>query len=398
MAGRFWRFIITDLDSVTLSFLDRVASERSVAYALNDESVHEGHVPSDSPNLSRIADDGDPVLAMNSRLIYGFRRELDGVPNSTTPSLWTPRWAGIVHIVSDAAQSDNPETSYTAYDPWRLLKLRPLVTDAGLLPTDGMTFRNTPGSEIALDLLTNSHSFHGSCHIDFGQSGEFYTGTIETTDEISRHFEPGTTVGEAWTTLTDSGTLDIVLEPVYDPVNRPGICSQLSIYDKAGEDKQSAVFAWDKPGRSITGIDRTQDGTQMANKVLFYTNNGKPAALQTNSASVAKYGQYWLERSISDEYQTAVVQLLAQTELRLRRLGRTTLSIDPVAERSPEPFTEYFCGDRVPIFASSRLRLPIELQNPEDEPRRVYALPISIGDDGTENVESLLLSSPFEEA
>lgn len=396
MAGRFWRFIVTDLDTITLSFLDRVASDRRVAYALNDESVHEGRVPSDSRNLSRIANDGDPVLAMNSRLIYGFRREVDGVPDSTTPSLWVPRFSGIVQIVGDTAQADEPVTHYTAYDPWHLLQTRPMLTDSGLLPTDGRTFRETAGSAIAVDLLTNSDVFHGTCRIDYGQTG-FYTGTIETTDEISRHFEAGTTVGEAWKILTDSGTLDIVLEPIYDPVNRPGFCSQLNIYATAGEDKQSAVFAWDKPGRSLVGIDRTQDGTLMANKVLFYTGNGKPAALQTNAASVAKYGQYWLERSISDEFQTGAVQLLARAELRLRRLGKTTLSIDPAPERSPEPFTDYFCGDRVPIFASSRLRLPISLENPEDEPRRVYAIPITIGDDGTENVEQLLLSSPFDE-
>lgn len=388
MASRDWRFVLTNLDSETLTVLDKIASDRKVTFVLNDESVHEGHVPSDSRLISDIADDGDPYLAMNSRLIYGFRRESDETP------FWIPRFGGLVHIVGDVAESNEPETHYSAYDPWRLLKSRPLTRDDGLLPTDGLTFRNRPGNEIAIDLLTNTDAFHGTARIDYGQT-DFYEGTIEVTDEIDQHFESSTSVGEAWTQLTDGGTLDIVLDPIYDPVNRPGFLAELSVYAKAGDDKPNAIFAWDKPGRSLTGIERVQDGTAMANKILFYTGNGTPAALQSATASIAKYGQYWLEKSISDEYVTSAVQLLAQAELRLRRQGKTTLTIDPTPIRAPEPFRDYYLGDRVPVYASNRLRLALE--NTVDDARRVYGIPIVLDDDGAESIDKLLISSPFED-
>lgn len=390
MAARDWRFILTDLDTVTLSFLDRVAHDRRVVYTLNDEAIHEGRVPSDHAAVNSLAADGDPYLSMNNRLVYGFRREGSG----ENPPVWVVRFAGILQLPGDSADTDEPDTHYTAYDPWRILKQRPLVRDDGKLPTDGITFRNTRGDVMVTTLLENSFVWHGNHRIDFGQT-DFYEGTIEATEVIDQAFEAQSTIGQALTTLTDRGTLDVVLKPIYDPVNRPGYLAELNVFEKAGQPSPNAIFAWDKPGRTLTGIERVQDGTRMANKVLFYTGNGQPVALQTNAESVTKYGQYWFERSISDDYVKAAVVLLARVELRLLYLGHTTISVTPTPVRAPEPFLEFNLGDKVPVWASRRLRQM--LAQTDEQPWRVYGIPIEIADDGIEQLESVLLASPFEE-
>lgn len=388
MTNRQWRWIVTDLDTQTTTLLDRLASDRKATYVLNDAAVAEMSVPSDSSEVNNPHTDGDSLVAMNSRLLYGLRREN---PDPDRP--WVCRFGGTINIVEDEADSDSPKSHLTAYDPWELLKHRPILNATGHIPVNGLTFEDTPLNEVVVALLQRTHLEHGTCRIDFGQT-DGYEGTIEVLDEITKHFDPGTSVGEAWQELCELGC-DIVLTPVYD-VNRPGIVAELNIYAEAGAGRPEAVFGWNRFPRSLVGISRLLDGTQMANKLLAYSQDGEPSAIKTNAASVSKFGEYWLEKFYSSDYPQAVVEALALAELRIRKNGHLALTLDPAPEFSPDPFLEYYLGDSVPVFASNHLRSPLTIQPSEDFRLRIQGLPILMSDDGVESVDKLLLSFPLE--
>src|SRR5688572_13708595 len=177
-----WRFIVTDLDTVTLSILGRYVTNRTVTSTLNAPAVITGSGPSDNGEIAGIhAADGDPFLNEGNRLLYAFRRENDG-----TDTPWEIRAAGILLYVKDTGGPNAPTTEFRAYDPWQLMYRRPVVDYNGDLPCadnsdgcQGLTATNARGNDILLELLDLTEVYDGETHIDFGSS--FWNGTIEDT-------------------------------------------------------------------------------------------------------------------------------------------------------------------------------------------------------------------------
>lgn len=403
----FWRFCILDLKTFeTLSFLDRLASSRVATYTLNHPAVSEGVVPSENPeiNIPWPTVDSDPFLTEGSRVLLGFRREHD------TPPYWQIRFAGIIMQLEDTAQSDNAFSHYTAYDPWQYLFSRPACKADGSLPgANGLSYSGEAANLIALDLLSNTIANQGICGIDagiaYGGTGD-YTGTIETCDLIDINFPQGTTVGQAWQTLANLDVLDIILEPIYDPINRPGYLVQANIYTQAGMPRDDAIFAWDMPSRSLVGISRLiEGGVSRGNEVKFFAgqggavSGGQSIPVQTDAASVAKYGEYWQQQFLPGQIVVAAVTQLAAAQLALAKDGKVTVAISPAPERSPIPFTDYWLGDRVPVYASNRFRAPIPAAgSPSSDVnvnyQRVYGVPLIIADDATEQINQMLTAIP----
>jgi hypothetical protein len=391
-----WRFLVTDLDSVTATFLDKLAKSRTVVPTLNQPCVITGVVPSDDQTVwSDDLGDGYPNLAEGNRLLYCFRRELDGTANP-----WVVRAAGIVMYVADQGDADAPETQFRAYDPWQLMYKRPIIDSDGLLPCEdvdsqgnaidpgcqGVTYLASRGSDIILELLDNSTTYQGETHIDYGSS--WWQGTIDDTEIIDEMlFQQGSSIGEAFDALVETGTLDIVLTPIYDPVNRPGKTHELSVYVSAGGPKYEAVFAWDKPGRSLVELTPEYDGNERANYVQYYAGQGgPPVPLQSDAFAAAIYGEYWSQQFFPGQTQAAAVEKMAQAQLALRAEGLKTYTMSPAAERSPVPFVDYGLGDTVPVYASERLRQPVA------ELLRVLSIPLAIADDQMEAATNVLLS------
>ena len=381
-----WRFVVTDLDTAVLTYLDKLASDRNVVYTLNRPSVAEGVVPSASTEINILADDGYPFLTEGRRCLLGFRRE-----GGTPP--WVIRFAGIIMQVEDAPpQQDISYSHYTAYDPWQLLYRRPVVNYiTGKLPgPKGISWDDTRGDVIAGQVLRNTIAWHGEAFIDAGVSyggTSFYSGTMQMTDQMDINFAQGTSVGEAWQQLADSNTLDIVLTPIYDPINRPGYLAEMSVYDQAGSTKDEAIFAWDLPSRSLTGISSLYDGTQRANVVQFFAGTGGvPATKVEDAASIASFREYWQTQFLPGRNVKAAVNSLAEMELLLMKNGQQTVTISPAPERAPLPFQEYYLGDRVPVYASNNLRQAVSGY------QRIYGIPIEIADDATERIKQLLTS------
>jgi hypothetical protein len=397
--GYRWRFLFTDLNCVTTTWADGLLTSRTISKTLGQPTTIEAQVVSDDPRVNTIFSDGYPLVAQSNRLCFAFRRE-----GGTPP--WVCRAAGILMSPEDQGTTDIATTHFTAYDPRQLLAARPCMTADGTLPgSPGLRFFDTTGDQIVTTLLERTIANEGGCFIDAGVAHGgtlFWGGTIETTDPIDFTIQQGTMVGEAWSTLEQTGNLDIVLTPIYDPLRRPGYTHELSVYRLAGTERYGAIFGWDRLNRAVAQIERMHDGTpgSFFNKVQYYAGQGGPPVPLTgplvNTESVAAFGSYWAQQffpALTDTDPTgAAVLALAAQALVLAKQGKRTLTITPTPERAPVPFLAYDVGDRVPVYASSRLRVTA------DGLQRVQGMPIQIADDDIERIGGLLCSPDWQAA
>jgi hypothetical protein len=436
-AGYPWRFVFTDTPSagsdgsVTTTWADGLITGRTINLPLDAPSSIAFSVWPDDKRVNTIfAADGDPLIAQSNRLVYAFRRE--GWANGGPP--WVCRAAAILMSPEDQGDPDIPLTHFVAHDPWQYLNARPAMTDeVGSLPgpTGFILYKGTPavpigvaeGNYLITVLLRNTIASEGPCFIDAGNGSRIgegsqyadwggtssYAGTIEVTDPIEVNVQRGQSVADVWNAIVSAGNCDIVLTPIYDPSNREGYTHELNIYQLAGQNRTSAVFAWDMMNRSVATADRMHDGTpgNFFNKVQAYAGPGGfpvPAAgPATNAASVAKYLSYWLNsfQTTQDGIDPTGSQVLAQVQqqLVLHKQGTRTMTVTPTPERAPIPLLEYNLGDRVPFYATKRLRVKAGASFVPDPPlaQRVNSITIVLDDDGTERVAPLVLSPDWRD-
>ncbi len=365
-----WRFLLTALDGTGITDLSKITSDRVCEVVLNAPLTLGGTVPSDNPQVWIPYDDAydDPYLEEGTRFLFGFRRE------SESPPYYTVRASTIVKLINDEAQQDDARTAFQGRDPWDYMFSRPVCNFDGSLPgPDGIQFTDTQVATVIEVLLNNTFQNQGHTFIDVpdlmpngdvnGQASGFWTGTIETATAMKVGVPPdppyviaqNTSVGQAWQQLCALGICDIVLKPIYDPVNRPNYLVELNVYEEAGVTNDAAIFAWNLPGRSLVGLSRQQDGAQRANEVLFYAGPGGSvgaAPAQVDAASEAKFGVYTAQQFWPGQTTVPAVTSLAQEQLRLRKNGQQTVTFRPAPERSPRPWIDYDLGDRVPVWAS----------------------------------------------
>jgi hypothetical protein len=425
-----WRFLVTDLDGKGITLLDSLASDRMVTPKLSEPLEVSGTVPSDSDYVNRVHTDGFPLLAEGVRQLYCFRREED------TPPYYTPRASALIMQVDDASHSDDARSRFTAWDPWQYLFSRPVLQSAlatvgdkqgvtgDLITSANMLYPATmTADEIVTDILfvmlssgdvtAPAAALQG--FVDWGLSG-FYTGTIETCAKFDAHppedkggfpIQQFTSVGQALLDLVSTGYLDLVFEPIYDPISRPGLLCQLSIYSQtvddgtgeiiklgAGTYRYSAVFAWDRPGRSMVGVDNLFDGVGRANRIQYFNGQGGPPVYRlgppakvpiADAASIATYGEYWTQQAFPAATQAVAIRAVAGLQLALRKTFKETLTVNPAPERSPEPFVDYYLGDGVRVFVSDNMRQDLTGW------QRIYGIPVEIDDNGVETVRELLV-------
>ncbi len=393
--GHLWRFVVADLSCTTLTLLDSLAEQRRVVYTLNAPAQAQGTVPSDNPQVNLIVGagslEGDPLVSYSDRILFGFRRE--GGAGGSMNKPWVIRFAGLLMQLEDAAGSDDARSAYTAYDPWQYLLSRPIRANAlpyALPGPNGFTFSgaDTTLDQIAYNFIANTIAADGFVFTDID------TGHIETipfTGEIN--FQQATSVGDALTQLCNTGLMDIWFSPVYDPFNEPGIIARLNIYAQQGAPRYDSPMSWDSPPKSLVGISRLLDGTQLANKIQFYNGPaGPPVTVQSSADSAAKYGEYWAQMFFPAQIEREAVEDVAAMQLLLRQIGRRTLQINPAPERAPDPFGDYFLGDLLPVYATRRLRQTLPAPQESVNFQRVYGIPIDISDNSVETVQALLTS------
>jgi hypothetical protein len=250
------------------------------------------------------------------------------------------------------------------------------------------------GDQLIIRLLENSAAKavadgapHVDCFIDRGQT-VFWAGTLQATAVIYPfNIQQGTSLGEAIDQIVATGNCDVVLDPIYDPLLRPGLIADLNIYVTAGV-ATGKSFRWDLSPWSAAAISRLLDGAQMGNVIQFYNGQGgPPVTRKTDAGSVAKYGQYWAQQFFPSQTDKVAVEALAAAQRALRRYGKQTITLDPTPEIAVYPFTSYFLGDTVRVRASSALRDALNTT------LRVQSIPIKISDNALEQVIALLVSA-----
>jgi hypothetical protein len=419
-----WRWLIAAMNGRGLTNLDRLATNQSMQFILDDMSQFTCDVPSDNDQIHQKADDGAPRVAFGRRLIYGFRRDYnDNAGGGAHP--WKCRFGGILGIAQDQADSDQPVTHLTGYDAWLHAKALPVLTPDGyLLPEKGYTYENKTGNYIAKDVIANAYAWIVA-QFQFGSPPRFpwptgfgdlanyllidiAGGHYDTTDVIeSFPIQQGASVYDVWQQLCQTGGLDIVLDPVYAPREAPGRIARLNVYSQAGSDRTGAVFGWDMFPRNLVGVDHLLDGTQLENWVQFYA-GGMVAPHAKSDSSIANFGPWFAQKNITQGSKSAV-SLLALAEVALRKRGKQTLTINPTPELSPDPFTKYYLGDTVYPWAGRQLppnsstgygtalRQGIrskQVGSPAVSPWRVYGFQVDLADDQVETITNLLLTDP----
>lgn len=377
-----WRFILTTLGSETVTSLERLASNRTVTFALNKPAESKGQVPSWDPRVNIVDVEPGldaPHLSFDDRLMFGFRRE------ATSPDLWVVRFAGICQQIEDTAQTDTAISSYTAYDPWQYLFHRMVKTVGGdLIGTGGQSYTATRGDVIVEQLIENTIANDGDAYIELGG--------LEATAQIDINFQQGTSVGDALRQLVATGTLDVEFEPIYDPIVKPGICCAVNVYTQKGTTRNAAPFSWGV-GRGVAGISNLLDGDQMANDIQFFNGQGgSPVTPSVDATSQGRYGVWAAQQFFPAQTVAAAVESYSDLQLDLRKQGRRSVTINPNPLLSPISFLDYDLGDRVPVYATTDLRQTIPWSNAPTVYQRVYGIPITLGDDGVETVRQLVAS------
>jgi hypothetical protein len=396
-----WRWVVTELgpddtglspgpEGGTVTFLDKLATDAEIVYPLDHPAHATLHVPSDNPEVNILHDEDDPdepFVAEGRRNLYGFRRE---GPTEDTDKKWRIRFSGRILEVEDDGLTEDATTSITAYDPWQLLFKRPIRLANGNFPSPrGFTYTDTRGSTIALELLANTIQYDGGVGIDAGMAyggTTYWQGTITPTPVLVDHFviAQGMTVGEAWDQLVETGTLDILLTPIFDPRQRPGMLVDMTVVPQAGSIRDEAVLGWDTYSRNLTRINRKIDGTARADTVKYFTGVGGPSVPpETDAAMIALYGPYWTLQSFPSRTAKAVIAF-AQLELALRSAGVTTVIVEPTPSRMPFLFTEFWLGDTVPETATDKLRAVLAGY------QRIYGVRVTVDENSLEQVPQLM--------
>lgn len=376
-----WRFAVSTLGLRVLTLLDGIATDRSVTTTLNQASVAEGQVPAENRKVNILHTDGHAYLSEGDRFLFCLRRDGD---QGSAETVWQCRHAGIIGQVKPSARQDNATARFVSYDQWQMMYKRPIRDTAGTLPgEEGITYEAMSARDILVEWLTASETYDGPTYIDFTTGAE-----LNDTDPLDEfNVQQGMTIGEGMDELVNTGTIDIVLAPIFDVFASPVVINELQTYDQAGVFRPNVIFAWDKPGRNLVGIDNEHDGAGRLNAVRYHFGQGGDAAATVEDvASQARYGTYFGEQFFPGQISESTVEAMAVKTLAEFANGRRTLLADVAADRGKQPFIDYVPGDIVRAFASDAMLEAL------DERRRILSVPVSIDDNSTESVDRLLFA------
>lgn len=414
-----WRYIFTDLQTQPVTWASGLQRDRKLTFNLGQSTTIEGAVDSTDFRVNGLWTDGYPRICQSKRMVYAFRREGGNSP-------WIIRAAGIIMSMDDQGDEDSALTHFTAYDGWKLLEGRPAKDAVGALPTadgfrtgDGTGLGWIRGADVILQYLANTVLADGNVGIDYpnNPASGFYGTTGASVDPFTNYIDltiqRGQSVADVWNAVVATANCEIKLNPIYDPINRPGYTHEISIQRQLGIDRLSCVFGWDTLNRSVKKIDRMHSAVpgDFFNVVQYYASQGGPPVplvpLVAPGTSTTDFGRYWsqqffpsLQTAISQAGAVgqvdgaAAVYALAQQALELSKQGKRTLTLQLTPELQVKlPLRDYDIGDRINIWTSKRLR--VASSSGINGRQRVQSIPIEITDDGEEVVSALLTSPDY---
>lgn len=374
-----WRFVLCDLMGAAIASLSPISSEKQLAYALNRSSRLSFSCPSDNPLVGTLHTDGDPYLTVGNRTIKGFRR-------TGSETTWTCRFNGIVWDLQDVGDGDACRTAVTAYDPFKLLERRLVLSSAGKVYKTvefvGTDLNGVRGDHIARDMVDRTISFVGPCGLE--------TNSFTLAAKQYKKYDQAY-IAPAIVELCDTGLLDIEL----DPEDRTdGILCLFNAMPRRGQDRPNVIISYAAPGRTAYYLDRTLSMDTVANDIRVWggSTTGHLAHV-TDATSKTKYHAYQDATVLTEVKGGTDIDNLAAELLALRKNPRDMLTVLPTPGLAPTPFTQYFLGDTVTVLASvGSDQSPPQTRERLMGMQRVYGISIDVDDNGVERVAGLDLS------
>jgi len=409
-----WSFKLADIKTDTmLADITSATLTATVSPRLNRPLSMQLTLPADDANVRAAAFDGDRNLVVGTRCLKAYR---NGILRGNV-IVWNLEYTG---------DQDQTQVVVTGYDPAQRFKTRLVYDGSGNL-ADPSFASPMSGAEIILDVLDNSATYDDAtisgvtpAVFPVDTSTGAYDITIPPAVDLSSQLSDGpTTVADLYSLLTNTGAVDIVLQPVDSTMGfSAGIMAQLNAYNQFGVDLTATVnLDYATGDHSISSIRRVFDMDELTNKLRFLL-GPKPdpsdpehwagsidatettpvdmsAYLALELASRQKYGAYALQTVYdSDGAENTVRTLfhtLFQTQIDLCVNPRELLYVTPSTDAPFEPFDDYFIGDIIKINAS-------DIAGPAigGEAQRIYGFDVTIDADGVETVGELICSGDAE--
>jgi hypothetical protein len=213
-------------------------------------------------------------------------------------------------------------------------------------------------------------------------------GTSTDTSMHNRTYAPWSNIGAAILEWSD-------IENGYDFEITPDT-KTMNIYPSAfpgqiNRDRPQAQFGFNWGPHNLLEFTRTREMNSLRNSQIAQGRLGLTALAQ-NTTSMNTYGLHEGVDQLSQIKELGSLQAFASAEVAVRSIPRVVYKVlpHPFAPdhlHVPEPFVDYRVGDRVYITAKKEPRISILRQAV-----RVYAMSITVDEQGWERVSNLQLS------
>jgi hypothetical protein len=205
-------------------------------------------------------------------------------------------------------------------------------------------------------------------------SGVATTGTIEASKTRDRTYQYAN-IGEAITNLTRVlDGFDFEVTPIE---YASGDLGQLNVYAAQGSDVSDTVLFQYGPETIANVRSVARQIEPPINYARVLGTNGLPAVKQ-DAASIAKFGYWIVQESLSDVSEQTTLDDKAQALLRPDPIKVVAFSPDPTL--APAPWDDYWLGDTVSFFGQRGAFT-------EDVTARINKITVVVDDEGNEAAE-----------
>lgn len=318
---------------------------------------------------------------------------------------------GIVWFLQDSGDENTQYTEFIVVDPMIWWKYRFARDPDGDLSLPSFMKRLLTGPQIIQEIGQTSNDFDGQLGMDFA------TGTFETagSDVSGAPVEWPMTIGDIATLMTDTGLVDIVIDPVDDSDGyAPHIMAKCSAYNGLYGSNLSSSISFDywQGNNNVKTISRTLDMATICNALIYYlgpkqsaqrwranilypgVNLPDPpqsalnALINTSRSTYGKFQDIRIYDQMESDYAAREMYYrLWQTEALLRVGPRELINVTPIRGYIPS----FDVGDIVSVSASSALRGGFSSSQ-----QRIYEYTIEEDNDGVLALGELVTSADQE--
>jgi hypothetical protein len=395
-------------DGTLINDIASVASDKKVTRRLNRPAKLEFVVPSDHALINTVEADGHPSLAAGYRQISV---ELDG------PGLY---FHGIVWLLEDEGDENISRTKVTCYDPMVVWNHRPARDgeasgDAGDFSDPTFIQRNQSGPQIMEEILTQSENTPDPITTPADAEGPLFIDLAASTFAVGGADLSGApmnfpmSIGEVATLLTNTGELDIYIEPIIHVPGGGTLSNMAEVHCYNGDfgtDLTATVnFDYATGDFNARHFKRSDSMEQICTKLVYYLGPrldiqhwrssvtgslllpANPALEALVHAARSELGVFmdleFYDNAGNEASARPLYVTLWLLESLLRTKPREMLYVTPVRGIAPGSFN---IGDVITVNIGSKARRATAGE------QRIYGFTVTIDDDGVEELDEFMCS------